>query len=323
MKNAALTLLVAAGVFAGCTKQKNQESQPSVVVDVKVAQLRMGSLDETVIVSGATMNQRESQLRSPINGIITKFQLFNGDTVRKGETLAVIQTKESQAAIQGAEKLLRTAATSSQRDEAEKALALAREGANNAIITAPFPGILSNKAKNEMEAIAEGEALASVIDPASIVFVADVPSHFLERVRKNQRVNIRFPSMPNKTYAGIVNRIDPQVNPNDQTARVQINFSQPITNIERSLFGDATILIGRKSNILLAPAVSVLHNDENNTTSIMVVRMDSLAHKIEIQVGTRQDSLTQILSKNLKAGDLVIVLGQYGLPDSTRVRIVQ
>jgi len=323
MTRLSIVLLIIAGLIPGCTKESGQDVQPGIVVDVRVAPIRTGSIDETVSASGSTTNLRESQLRSPIAGVITKFKLFNGDSVAAGETVAVVQTKESQASIQGAERLLRIAANPAQREEAEKALGLARDAANNAIITAPFSGIVNNKVKNEMELVSEEEPIASLIDPQSIVFIADVPSRSLSMIRKNQQVLVRFPTITTKAFHGTVGRIEPLVNPGDQTAHVQINFSEPTPTLQRSLFGEATVVIGKRSNVLLAPAASLLRNDENNTTEILVVGKDSIAHKLDVQVGIRQDSLVQILSKSVSAGDLVVVQGHYGLPDSTRVRIVQ
>ena len=315
--------LTMGALFTGCAKQDEGESQPSVKVEVRVSRLRSGSIDDIVDASGTTANLRESQLRSPVNGVIAKLRYFNGDTVQQGEAIAVILTRESQASIQGAEKLLHDASTDIQRDEAAKALRIAQEGANSAVVKAPYTGILSNKQKNESEAIGEGESFASLIDPRSIVFIADVPSSSLGRVKPREEARIRFPSLPNKVFFGTVSRIDPQVNPNDQTAHVQIDFTLPAVNLDRSLFGDAAIIVGRKSGVLLAPTSSLLHNDEDNTTAVVVVENDSVAHRMNVAVGSRQDSLVQIISNGLKPGDRVIVQGHYGLPDSTRVRVVQ
>ncbi|MGA2623096.1 MAG: efflux RND transporter periplasmic adaptor subunit [Bacteroidota bacterium] len=323
MTRLSIVLLLIAGLIQSCTKESAQEAEPGIVVDVRVASIRTGSIDETVSASGSTTNLRESQLRSPIAGVITKFKLFNGDAVAAGETVAVVQTKESQASIQGAERLVRSATNPAQREEAEKALGLARDAANNAIITAPFSGIVSSKAKNEMELVSEEEPIVSLVDPQSIVFIADVPSRSLPMIGKGQNVLVRFPTIAAKVFHGTVGRIEPLVNPGDQTAHVQINFSEPTPTLQRSLFGDATVVVGKRSNVLLAPAAALLHNDENNTTEIVVVGKDSVAHKVDVQVGIRQDSLVQIMSKSVSAGDLVVVQGHYGLPDSTRVRIVQ
>jgi multidrug efflux pump subunit AcrA (membrane-fusion protein) len=323
MKNFILFFILFSGLFFGCKKDDTQETTPPVTVDVKVAAIKSGSIDETVTASGSTTNLHETQLRSPINGVITKFQFFNGDTIRKGDVVAAILTKESHASIQGAEKLMRSAATPGQHDEAEKALAIARENAGSAVVTAPFTGILNNKLKNETELISEDEPIASLIDPKSIVFIADVPSGTLPLIKKNQSATVRFPMIPGKAFHGTVNRIEPLLNPADQTAHVQITFSEPGVNLQRSLFGDVTFVTGKKTNILLAPVSALLRDDENSTTSVMVAGKDSLSHKVEIEVGIRQDSLVEISSGKLTAGELVIVQGHYGLPDSTRVRIVQ
>ena len=319
-----LLLIFLCVVANGCKKEAELgDSTPAVVVDVRVSPITAGSIDETVTASGSTTTQRESEVRSPISGIITRFRFYNGDPVSKGDTIAIIQTKDSYASIQGAERLIHSAVSPSQKDEAEKALILSKESGNNSIITAPYSGILSNKAKNENEIVSESETFASLIDPSSIVFIADVPTAALNKIRKGEEAKIKFPSLQDKIYSGTVNRIDPQLNAADQTAHIQITFSSPSATLQRSLFGEATIIIGRRTNILLAPVAALLRNDENNTTSVMVAGKDSLAHVIDVEVGIRQDSLAQILSKNITAGNLVIVQGHVGLPDSTRIRIIQ
>ena len=324
MKKLSLVIVSFIVLVVGCRKNSDQSDKtPPVVVDVKVSQLRVGALDETVTASGSTASLKETELRAPIAGVITRFQFFNGDAIKQGDTVAIIRTKESQASIQGAERMLRTAVTPAQKEEAKHALSLAQDAVSNAIIAAPYSGVLSGKIKNENELVAEGETFASLIDPASIVFIADVPSRSLSQIKKLQQARIHFPSMNDRVFLGVVNRIDPQLNQADQTAHIQINFSSSPFGLGRALFGDATIITGRRSNVLLAPLAALLHDDENNTTAVMVVGKDSVAHKINVEVGARQDSLVQVNANGISAGTTVIVQGHYGLPDSTRVRIVQ
>ncbi|MBI3365582.1 MAG: efflux RND transporter periplasmic adaptor subunit, partial [Ignavibacteriae bacterium] len=278
----------------------------------------------TVTATGTTIIRKEVQLRSPISGVIVHFLFFNGDTIRSGQPAAEVRSRESQASLQGAEELRRVAQTQTQREEAEKALDLAQKTSNTVTIRAPFTGIVSGKAKNEMEVVSEGDPIATLIDPSSIFFVSDISSASLSHVRLGNEARIRFTTKQGKMYRGKVYRIEPQMNPGDQTVRVHIMFTGGIPDMEGSLFGEASIVVGKRQNVLLVPLSAILRNDETNTTSVMLVGAeDSVAFSARVSVGVRQDSVVEVASSSLKPGDMVIIEGQYGLPDSTKVRVLQ
>lgn len=315
-----LVFVLMSAIVSGCSKQTESEQDQPAVVEVKTAQARYGDIDETVSVTGETSVLREVQLRSPISGVIVRFTYFPGDSLRKGETVAIVMTREAQASLQGAEELEHAAVSDEQKREAQDAIDLARRTAATVAIRAPFSGILSVRSKNENEVVSEGEQIGSMVDPGSVCFVAHVPAESLSKVRVGQRTTIRLTKLPGREFSGTIRRLDPQVNPIDQTAAGQIAFSGVTRGFERGLVGIAEIAVGRRTHVLLVPTVSLLHDDESGTTSVVIVGGDSLSRKIAVDVGLRHDLLSEVSSPELKSGMEVITEGQYGLPDSTRVR---
>ena len=308
--------------LAGCSKNEGSDSSPAVTVNVRTTTIKKGQVEEMVEATGSTVIQREVQLRSAINGILVDFKFFNGDKISKGAIVAKVRSKEAQAALQGAEVLLQSAQTSQQREEAQKAYSLAEQSSNTISITAPFDGILANKQKNEMEVISEADQIATLVDPSSIVFVADVPVTSLNLIQTGQQVHLKFAGTPAGKFQGIVDRIEPLLNPNDQTGHVKILFSSGSQVILGSMFGEASIVRGKTSDALLIPKAALLVDDENNTVSVMVAGPDSMAHQVNVRVTWRNDSLAAIAAPALTAGTSIIIEGQYGLPDSTKIRVV-
>jgi multidrug efflux pump subunit AcrA (membrane-fusion protein) len=309
-----------------CRKEQDEaqgeDAHPEVKADVRVTQIRAGLFDETTRATGVTSIRKEAQIRSPLTGIIVRFPFFNGDSIKAGMTIAEVRSKESQASMQGAESLLRSADNERAKEEAEKAVALAKKMASAVQIQAPFTGILSAKTKNEMEVVSEGDQIASLVDPSSVFFVADVPGSSVRQIHIGNAVVVRFSSRPGKLYEGKVYRIEPQANPNDQTIHVQIVFTRQYGDLEGSLFGEVSIKTGGKKNVLCVPERAILHDDEHNASSVMTVGSDSIAVRVPVTTGLRSDSLVQISSPAIIAGENVLVEGHYGLPDSTKVRIV-
>lgn len=309
--------------ISGCANDAKETPEPPVVVQVKTGLVHTGTIDQTVTATGQTSVQKLFQITSPIVGVIVKLKYFNGDVINKGNIICLIRTKESQAAITGAELLLQNAVTLQQKSEAESALNSARKNSNEVKITAPFAGILIKKIKNEGEVVAEGEQIGALINDASVIFIANVPAASISKIKRGETAYLKFASHEGKEFYGTVKRIEPTVNAVDQTIPVQIEFNGEHKIFEDALFGEAAILIGRLSNQLIVPDKAVLHNDENNTNSIYLINPDSIAYSVSVDIVQRGDSTVAISSPQLKKGTVIIVEGSYGLPDSTKVSAEQ
>jgi len=318
----AITIIIASSLIAGCSSNTKELPALPVVVQVKIDSVRSGNIEQTVNATGQTSIQKIFQITSPLTGVIVKFKYFNGDVIKKGEEICLIRTKESQAAITGAESILSEALTTKQKSEAKTALEKARNSANELKITAPFTGILIKKMKNEGEVTVEGEQIGSLINDASIIFIANVPAASISRIKKGEKVNLKFATSEGKEFSGIIKTIEPSVNVADQTIPVQIQFDGRNKIFEDALFGEASIFTNILSNQLIVPIKAVLHNDEDNTNSVYLVNSDSIAYSVNVEVIQKGDSTAAISSPSIKKGMPVIVEGSYGLPDSTKVNAV-
>ena len=318
----AITIIIASSLIAGCSSNTKELPALPVVVQVKIDSVRSGNIEQTVNATGQTSIQKIFQITSPLTGVIVKFKYFNGDVIKKGEEICLIRTKESQAAITGAESILSEALTTKQKSEAKTALEKARNSSNELKITAPFTGILIKKMKNEGEVTVEGEQIGSLINDASIIFIANVPAASISRIKKGEKVNLKFATSEGKEFSGIIKTIEPSVNVADQTIPVQIQFDGRNKIFEDALFGEASIFTNILSNQLIVPIKAVLHNDEDNTNSVYLVNSDSIAYSVNVEVIQKGDSTAAISSPSIKKGMPVIVEGSYGLPDSTKVNAV-
>ena len=316
-----LIFLAALQVISGCSNNNSNgnkgapQDTTASVVPVKIDSIRKQSLNVIVETYGVTSAQQLYQAISPVTGVITKFNFYNGDPVGQGETIASIIPKESYSAIKGARVMMNNAVTDEQKKEAERTLKIAEQNTNQIKITAPFPGTLVNRAKNENEVVNEGELIAGLINKNSILFIARVPADSIYRVKINQPVMIKFPSIHNKQFMGVVRRIEPRVDMQSQTYPVQVDIKNPSQLLADSLYGEASIIVGEHRDVLVVPVKAVIHDEENDTYSVTLIDRDSIAYTVNVNPGIKRDSLEEIHSQNLKAGMKVIVEGNYGLPD--------
>jgi multidrug efflux pump subunit AcrA (membrane-fusion protein) len=315
-------------VMVGCKKDQSEEAQvdqTAAVVPVSVSTVRQGDIAVSIDAVGQTEALRKETVLSPVAGTIVSHEALEGTAVRAGDTLAVIQTKESQAAITGAQTLLAAATSLEQKKEAERALKLARTSQTLMSIEAKRSGIVSSRSVVEGSLVAEGSELLNVVDPASVVFVAQVPLKNLALITREQAAHVTFTSVSGMTFNAVVSAINPGSDPQTQTVRVVLSFVN-ITPEQRvymkdGIAGVARIVAGARTNVLLVPTRALLRNDDNNTYTIVTVTNDSLSSSVPVAVGIVEDTIAEVSGEALHPGMSVVVTGNYALADSTRVTV--
>ena len=318
-------------ILCGCARKSGSEEEEGgsvkATVAVRVTTLRRGDMATVVSAVGKVDALRKQKLFSPVAGRITSVNALEGTAVRSGDMVAVIQTKESQAAIAGAEALLRGAKTPEQKVEAQQALDLARASENSVVIRSTFDGIIATRSVSEGEFVAENAELCTLIDQSTLVFVADVPARDLASIHVGQRAAISLQSVSGKEIVGEVEAINPQADVLSQTLKVRLKLVQIGAVIQRELktdmVGNASIVVGLRKGVFIVPKSAVLRNDEMNSYSVVTFAADSLARSMPIEVTGMTDSTVAITNHGLKEGMSIITEGNYALADSTHITVVQ
>jgi membrane fusion protein, multidrug efflux system len=331
MKNLHLLLTTFACIaLAGCTGRhgggdddENAASSANAVVAVKTAPVVRGDMATVVTATGSTDALRKEKIITPIAGVLLSLKVLEGTPVHRGDLLAVIQPKETRAAITGAAALLRAAGTDAERREARRATDLALAAQNNLEVRATSEGVVSARSATEGELVAENAELMTVVDLRTLVFVADVPLRDIAGIHAGEQVLVTFQALPGETFVARVDAVNPRSDPGSQSVRVRIGFAgsdaRRMGLLRSDMGGLARIVTGKHSGVLIVPKPALLRNDETDTYTIVIATADSLARILPVEVGARTDSTAEVSAPGLLPGARVVVEGNYALADSTRI----
>ncbi len=179
-----------------------------------------------IAATGKTNALREEKIFSPIAGRILSLKVLEGTSVKEGSDLITIKTKESQAAVDGAEALLRDAKTAQESTGAQKALQLSLSTQSIVSVRAKFDGVVSSRNVIEGELVTENEELLTILDLSTIVFNASVTLSDLPSIRIGQLCIIRFQSIKAFDFKATVDAISPQTDLQSQTVQLRLRFSE-------------------------------------------------------------------------------------------------
>jgi multidrug resistance efflux pump len=177
---------------------------------VTISRLVQGNIDSTLTAAGSTDVLRKEKVLSPVAGRVISVNVQEGSHVRLGDVMVVLRTRESQAAIEGADLLMRAATTERQREEAQRARALTDSLSPQIFLRASFDGLVASRNVSPGELVGEQAELLTVIDPSTVMFVAGIPITALSAIHPNLPARIRLPQFPALRLDAVVDAVSPQ-----------------------------------------------------------------------------------------------------------------
>lgn len=329
-RNAALPLLggLAVLVMVACSGGREASDETAASRDttaaatpVRAAPVERADLDVVITAPGHTEALRLDRIRAPYPAQLLALRVTDGDRIVAGQVVAEIVSKNSQAARQGAEQMLAAARSAQDSADAERAIRIARQALVRQPLRAPAAGVVLSHAAEEGDYLDEGEVFLTIAETGGVYFNAQVMQGDLSRVRPGQRARIDIPAVGNEPVGAVVHGVLPSASSQNLSAPVRLNFSPTRPGLPVGLFGTASIVVARRRGAIVVPAAAVLRDDVTGISRVALIDSSSVAHWVVVQPGTQRDGRIEITSPRFAPGQRVIVQGQVGLPDDTRVQV--
>jgi RND family efflux transporter MFP subunit len=290
---------------------------------VRVASVRRLTMELTVTAPGQVAALKQDRVRAPYAGRLLTLRVVDGDRVVAGAVVAEVVSKNSEAAVQGAEAMLRSARSAPDSADARRALAVARSTLVRQPLRAPAAGVVLSHGAEEGDYLDEGEVLVTIAEAGTVYFEAQVTQGDLSEIRPGQSVRIALPGAGPTPVRGVVYGILPVASSQTLSAPVRIEFSRPRTELTLGLFGTATVVVGRRPDVIAVPAEAVLRDDVSGVSRVALVDSAGTARWVVVETGVQQGDDVQIVNPTprLAPGQRVIVDGQVGLPEGAPVQV--
>jgi multidrug efflux pump subunit AcrA (membrane-fusion protein) len=278
-----------------------EEEQPSeVVTPVTVTNPVMSNMAETVELNAVSSFLLKTSVKANTTGYLQKVNAQLGKYVSKGQTLFEIKTKEAQAlgnTINNLDTSLHFQGTVS--------------------IRAPDAGFISDLTLTAGDYVQEGEQLAAITNTRSFVFLLDLPYELRPYLPNNKIVRLHLPD--STILDGTLQAPLPVADSATQTQRyiIHVYSEQPIPE---NLIGKVYLIKTAKQNVMALPKAAVLSDEVQSQFWIMKMINDSTAVKVPVKKGIEAKDKVEIVSPPLSSSDRILLTGNYGLPDTAKVR---
>lgn len=207
-------------------------------------------------------------------------------------------------------------------DQAKARMALADAQLQYTELRSPIAGTVTEQFQYPGDMAKPDTPVFTLMDLSIVVARGQVPETDVGGLKTGQACGFASADAPAAAAAGRITVIGKSVDPARRTVEVWCEIPNSVARLRAGAFGTLTVSTGTAAHSVVAPQSAVQFNEGTRNGTVMVVDDKHIAHKREIEGGEVVERKVQIV-KGLKAGEVVIAEGGYGLPDGTEVKTAE
>lgn len=360
-----LVLAVLAGGGLYMIKARQAAKAPAAAEAVKfsglefspadLAQAKRADLRQVVRLNGTIQPFNQSLLRAEVAAVVNEISVRRGESVKKGQLLARLDTsdvgarmREKQSNLESARSALKLAEinrekaiTLTQRgvksqtalDEAENAwrnaranvaaleqqLTVARKSVNDTAIYAPIDGLVAERFVNPGERVAIDAKLFSIADLDMMEVEALVPARDVPQLRVGQKVVLHVEGFGDRNFDAHIERINPTAQSGSRSIPVYVLLKNPDNVLRGGMFGAGEAVLAEALGVIAIPGEAV--RDENGVHVVYVLK-DGKLERRPVQVALQGSADGRVgIAGGVAENETVVATPGLRLNDGLAARI--
>ena len=229
------------------------------------------------------------------------------DQLKEQYGVALAQARQNYAAVD----VSRTSVANAQAQ-----LALARKNLSYAVIPAPIDGFVTERIADVGEYVSPQQKVATIVRTNPLRIRIDVPEQAIPEVKVGQSVSVTTSAWPDKSFAGRIARIAPNVSATSRTLTVEAEINNSSNALKPGQFATVRILQERSAPAVLVPARAVV--TEAGVSRVFVIKNGHAEQRL-VQTGQTEGDLIEV-KNGVAADEQVATSGLERLSDGIAVK---
>lgn len=347
-------LALAAGCHkpeAADDKPAQAKAEAQAPVKVETAPVETRKMPRYLTLTGTMLANRQSEVAANVSGRIVDTAIERGQAVKLGQPLAIVDSKaaglsaaaataqsraaESQVALaqqdcDRADKLFSQGAMSkaefdrvktqctAQLYSASAARAnadLSAKLAGDAVIRAPFDGVVGERYVNVGEYVQPPTRVASVVSIDPVRVQISVPESAVAMVREGQTLDLHVAAWPDRAFPARVKYVSPALRPATRDLVVEALAPNKDGALRPGMFATVQLLVGEEDQ----PTVPAEALRVDGTVKRLFLAKSGQAVELVVRTGVSKDGRVAVLDA-LSNEDKVVVRPPASLRDGAAIQ---
>ena len=297
---------------------------------LQFAEVKYQDIRSEVSSSGSLTGKDSVNLKFKSAGKLAYINVKSGTILRKGDVIAGLDTQDLSIKLQQAQNTLRdkyaivdkilddvkdhskdesfiqrqTRTTAEvARDSAYDEVKAAQRAFQDAVIVAPFSGLITQSSVVAGQTVLTSDTIAQLVDNSEVLFDTDIDEADIGKVKPGQPAEITLDAYESQTFKGTVAQILPQTKTTSSGATVvtaRIKLETPPAEFVNDLSGQSSIIVDEVKNALTIPQEALRDN------STVVISVNKKLEAVKVETGIASDSDIEIKT-GLGVGDKVVL----------------
>jgi membrane fusion protein (multidrug efflux system) len=318
---------------------------PEAVTTIVASEERWAS---TLTAIGTVAAVRGVTVSADLPGVVDRIAFESGQSIRDGDVLALLDTRQERAQLAAAEAQRDLARISFARmqgllnehvvsqAEFDRAQADQRQGEarvgeiratiERKTIRAPFSGILGIRKVNLGQYLSGGDALVTLQSLNPIYVNFGVPQQALAQVRVGRSVRVTVENFGGAEFTGPITAVDSVIDESTRNVQAQATLSNPGAKLRPGMFVQAAVAIGASDAVVALPASAIQHAPYGDSVFVVADLKDDkgrtyrgVRQQFVKLGGTRGDQIGVV--SGIKPGEEIVTSGVFKLRNGAAVLV--
>ncbi len=220
----------------------------------------------------AALPDAQAEVSLRISGIVQAVYVNLGDAVRKGQKLALVQSR-----------------------------AVGNPPPTIPVI-ASMDGVIDSRGVIVGQSVEPNTALFQLSERTRMRVVGNVYEEDLGQVRVGQKAYVKLLAYPNELLSGTVGLVGPVLDPETRTVELWVMLDNKRGLLKPNLFARADVVLGQNEAALTVPNAAIL---EANGEKFVFVRQGDKYDRVDVTLGAVDDQYSEVLSGVVPGDDVV------------------
>jgi RND family efflux transporter MFP subunit len=195
-------------------------------------------------------------------------------------------------------------------------MTMARKALADAVVRAPFDGIVDERLVSVGDYVIRGTKVASVMRTTPLRVELTVPGQYLASIAAGRSVSLEVDAYPGKTFAGQVRYVSPAVRVDSRALVIEAVVPNESGELKPGLFATARIEQANRTPAVLVPASAI--RTDAGVARVFLVSKEGTAEERIVTTGQTVDGQIELTS-GIKAGDTVATSNVDRIADGVRI----
>jgi multidrug efflux system membrane fusion protein len=337
-----VNLLTALLLSSNTVFAASAEDSSVTAVPVEVVSAHYEEYAKAVRISGLLENKSEQSLGFKVPGLVNKVYVDEGQFVKKGQLLAVLELEEIDAEVAKAKSVLANASRNLDRfqslqgqnalsldqlqsaqtrvDIAQSDLTVSLFNRRYAAIKAPAAGRILNRALEPNELVKAGQPVfVFAAKKTGWVLSTGIIDKDIVRTQLGDKAELYFDAYPNQQFQAVVSEVAGRADPQTQTFEIELRLAASEKNLLAGFVGHGRVYPTQKERLVLLPLTALLRAD-GKQAEVYVLDDQQQAHLRLIEVAFIEGSRMAVRS-GVQEGELIVIQGAPYLSEGRMVTV--